>query len=69
MTDYGRTLLSNNPHVKFYNAQRGYVKATLTQSSWTTDYKVIEKVTTPYAPIKTRARYIVEAGSAGAQRD
>ncbi len=67
MTDYGRDLLDNNPHVKFYNAQRGYVKATLTPTSWTSDYKVVEKVTERDAPIKTRASYVVESGIPGAK--
>jgi alkaline phosphatase D len=67
MTDYGRTLLANNPHVKFYNAQRGYVKSSLTPSSWTADYKVVESITEPDAAIKTRVSYVIEAGEPGAQ--
>lgn len=66
MTDYGRMLMDNNPHVKFYNAQRGYVKSSLTSTSWTSDYKIVEKVTVHNAPLKTRARYVVEAGNPGA---
>ncbi len=67
MTEYGAGLLSNNPHVKFYNAQRGYVKATLTPEQWLSEYKVLNKVTEVGAPIDTRKRFIVEAGQPGVQ--
>lgn len=67
MTDYGADLLSNNPHVKFYNAQRGYVKATLTPETWLSEYKVVDKVTEAGAPISVRKRFAVEAGRPGVQ--
>ncbi|MCY4264069.1 MAG: alkaline phosphatase D family protein [Gammaproteobacteria bacterium] len=67
MTDYGAALLANNPHVKFYNAQRGYVKATLSPEQWLSEYKVLERVTEPGAPISVRKRFIVEAGQPGVQ--
>ncbi len=67
MTDYGSGLLSNNPHVKFYNAQRGYVKATLTPTEWLSEYKVLDKVTEAGAPINTRKRFVVESGRPGVQ--
>lgn len=67
MTEYGEGLLANNPHVKFYNAQRGYVKATLTPDLWTTDYKVLPMVTEAGANISTRKTYVVEAGKPGVQ--
>lgn len=67
MTEYGAALLANNPHVKFFNAQRGYVKATLTPSLWRSDYKVVPSVTTSNAPISTRKTFVVEAGNPGVQ--
>jgi alkaline phosphatase D len=67
MTDYGSALLANNPHVKFYNAQRGFVMATVTPTRWTTEFKVLPQVTRPGAAIETRATYVVEAGRPGAQ--
>lgn len=67
MTEYGEALLSNNPHVKFYNAQRGYVKATLTPQLWQSEYKVLPGVTSGNEPISVRKTYVVEAGNPGVQ--
>lgn len=66
-TGYGQALLDNNPHVKFYNAQRGYVACTLTPEQWRSDYKVLPRVTEAGAPISIRASYITEAGRPGVQ--
>ena len=56
-----------NPHVKFYNSRRGYVRATITPSLWTSDYRVLPYVSQPDAPIETRASFVVESGRPGAQ--
>ena len=68
MTEYGQGLLDNNPHVKFYNAQRGYVSNTVTSGSWIADYKVLPRVTVSGEQINTRASFAIEAGRPGAQR-
>ena len=62
------TLMAENPCVQFYNAQRGYVRCTITPESWTSDYRVVEDVTKPGSPVTTRASFVVEAGTPGAQR-
>lgn len=67
MTQYGADLLRNNPHVKFYNAQRGYVRATLTPDLWRSEYKVLPAITTPGAEISVRKTFITEAGNPGVQ--
>jgi alkaline phosphatase D len=67
ISDYGAALLDNNPHVKFYNAQRGYLSATLTPELWKTDYKVLPQVTQIGAEINIRKTYISEAGNPGVQ--
>jgi phosphodiesterase/alkaline phosphatase D-like protein len=54
-----------NPHIKFYNARRGYVRITLTPSLWTTDYRTVSYVTRPDAPIETVQSFVVEAGQPG----
>jgi alkaline phosphatase D len=59
-------LLSDNPGVRFHNAQRGYVRCTITSRHWRSDYQVVEQVTTPGAPVKTRASFVVENGKPGA---
>jgi alkaline phosphatase D len=67
MTDYGQALLANNPHVKFYNGQRGYISATVTPSLWRSDYKVLPLITEPGAAISTRKTFVTEAGRPGVQ--
>lgn len=60
--DYGAALLDNNPHVKFYNSQRGYVANTITPAQWRADYKVLPRVTVAGEPIGIRRSYVVEDG-------
>ena len=60
--------LPENPHVHFYNNQRGYVRCVVTPDKWQSDYRVVESVTKVGAPIRTRASFIVENGRPGAQR-
>lgn len=67
--DYGAALLANNPHVKFFNAQRGYVANTITPAQWRTDYKVLPRVTVAGAPISIRKSYIVEDGDPRLRED
>ncbi|MDQ0214486.1 alkaline phosphatase D [Oikeobacillus pervagus] len=52
--------LQENPHIKFYNNYRGYVRCKLTQDTWQTDFRVVPYVSKPGAPISTRASFIVE---------
>ena len=54
--------LDENPHVKFWNDQRGYVRCRLTPDAWQTDYRVLPYVKEPGAPIATRTSLIVENG-------
>ncbi len=61
-------ILAENPHIKFHNGRRGYVVNTLTPSEWRADYRVVPFVTTPGAPITTRASFLVEAGRPGVRQ-
>ena len=61
-------LHSENPSVKFHNAERGYVSCTVTPKQWRSDFRTVEYVTRPGAPINTRASFIVEDGRPGLQR-
>ena len=58
--------LPDNPHVKFYNSQRGYVSCTMDSRRFTADYKIVDRVTEKDRPIQTRATYFVEDGRPGA---
>ncbi len=55
-------LLSENPFVKFHNAERGYVSCEITPQTWRTDYKTLPYVTRPGAPLQSKASFIVEDG-------
>ncbi|SHE63983.1 alkaline phosphatase D [Fodinibius roseus] len=63
---YASTILAENPHIKFYNAQRGYVRCSITPERWQTDFRVVPYVETKGADIRTRASFVVENGQPGA---
>ncbi|MGW0245458.1 alkaline phosphatase D family protein [Nocardia goodfellowii] len=65
LTEHGRRLLAANPDLKFFNAQRGYLRLTVEKSLCRTDFRVVPYVTRPGAPVDTRASYIVEDGTPG----
>ena len=67
MTAGGERLLSNNPHIKFYNSQRGYVTAEVTPDLWTSELKIVPLVSEPGGALETRATFVVENGRPGAQ--
>jgi alkaline phosphatase D len=61
-------LLAKNPFVKFHNAERGYVRCTVTPREWRSDYQVVEYVTRKGAPLTTRASFVVEDGKPGVEK-
>jgi alkaline phosphatase D len=61
-------ILAENPFVKFYNGQRGYVACDLTPGSLTAHYQIVEYVSRAGAPKLTRASFVVEDGKPGAAR-
>ncbi len=67
ITAEGLTVLRKNPHIKFFSAQRGYVRCTVTERTWQADYRVVPYVTAPGAPVSTRASFVTEAGRPGLQ--
>jgi alkaline phosphatase D len=60
-------ILRENPFVKLYNSQRGYVRCEVTPKAWHTDYQVLEYISKPGSPISTRASFAVENGKPGVQ--
>ncbi|MFI6997851.1 alkaline phosphatase D family protein [Nocardia sp. NPDC050175] len=60
LTDSGRTLLAANPDLKFFNAQRGYVRVELDHTLWRNDFRVVPYIRRPGAPIHTRASFVVQ---------
>jgi alkaline phosphatase D len=60
-------IVEANPHIKFFNGRRGYVRVEVKPSRMTADFRVVPFVTKPGAPVETRASWVVEAGRPGAQ--
>ena len=60
-------MISENECVRFANNQRGYVRFNLTPKELRADFRVVEYVSKPGSPIKTRASFVVEDGQAGAK--
>jgi alkaline phosphatase D len=65
INDNFKTLLQQNPHMKFYNSQRGYVRHTVTPSRWQTDFQVLDKVSVPNGSMTTRKSFAIESGMSG----
>ena len=63
--DKAERKLAQNPHMKFFNDQRGYVLCEVTPDLWTTRYRVVEYVSRPGAPVRTRRSLAIEAGRPG----
>lgn len=66
-SNFHRTILAEGPHVKFANGQRGYVACRVGSKTWTTDFRVADRVETPGGTVSSRARFVVEAGHPGVQ--
>jgi len=55
-------LLAENPFLKFFNGERGYVHCEITPKAWRSDYRTVPYVVKPGAPLVTRASFVVESG-------
>jgi alkaline phosphatase D len=49
-----------NPHIRFYNNLRGYVRTTIAPDRMDTDFRVVPYVSEPDAAVDTRASFTVE---------
>lgn len=63
-----RRIHASNPELKFTNDQRGYMLCEVTSETWTTSFRVVDKVSVRDAPVTTRAAWVVEAGRAGVRQ-
>ncbi|CAN7523661.1 alkaline phosphatase D family protein [Arthrobacter sp. LjRoot14] len=54
-----------NPHLKFYNDNRGYVNTRITKESLQADFRVLDYVTAPGAPVSTKASFEIQDGIPG----
>jgi alkaline phosphatase D len=61
-------LAADNPHVKWQNGRRGYVTCKVTPDTWTAEYRTVEFVTKPDAPVATPTAWHVRNGVAGIEK-
>jgi alkaline phosphatase D len=61
-------LLRQDPHIKFYNNQRGYVHHVVSQKRWQADYRVLDKVSVRDGTVSTRASFVLEDARPGINR-
>ena len=54
-----------NPHIKYHSNRRGYVACTATPMLMRADFRTVEAVTVPGAPLTTGATMVMEAGKGG----
>ncbi|GAA0560167.1 alkaline phosphatase D family protein [Paractinoplanes ferrugineus] len=54
-----------NPHLRFYSDRRGYLRSTLTPAEITADFRAIDAVSTPGAPVRTLRSFKIQNGRPG----
>ena len=57
-----------NPHLKFYNNQRGYVTTRITKDSLRADFRVLDFVSRPGSPVSTKASFQINDAVPGLER-
>jgi alkaline phosphatase D len=57
--------LAQNPHMKFFNNQRGYVRHVVTPERWQADFQVLDRVSGRDGQVSTRKSFVVEHGRNG----
>lgn len=68
LTDEQKGYLRDNPHVRFYRDQRGYVRTRFRADELRVDYRVVPYVQRPGAPVETAASFVVQDGQPGLHR-
>ena len=58
-------MLQGNPHIRFFNARRGYTLHEAQESRMEVTFRAVPYVTRPGAPLEDRGRFVVEAGRPG----
>ena len=59
---------ADNPHVKWQQNRRGYMKCTVDADTWTTEYRTVAYVSRPDAPVETATRWRLTRGKSGIER-
>lgn len=61
-------VLAENPFVKFYNRERGYVACEVTPDRWQSHYRTVAYISRPGAPRIDRQSFVVLDGHPGAHK-
>ncbi|MFC9084289.1 alkaline phosphatase D family protein, partial [Streptomyces sp. NPDC057062] len=59
------TYMRANPHLRFYDGRRGYLRMELNRENARADFRTVPAVTTPGAAVSTAASFVTEAGAPG----
>jgi alkaline phosphatase D len=67
MRPRARRILAANPDIVFHDGRRGYTRCEVTRQTWRSDYRVLDYVTRPGAPMETAASFTIAHGHPGAE--
>lgn len=56
-------LQPENPHIRYNNNRRGHVMCTVDAEQMTVDYRAVDFVSTPGAPVRTDRSFVIETGN------
>jgi alkaline phosphatase/alkaline phosphatase D len=59
------TYMQANPHMKYYDGRRGYVRVELGRENAQVDFRTVSAINTPGGAISTTASFVTEVGSPG----
>jgi alkaline phosphatase D len=54
-----------NPHLKFFSDRRGYVRTRITETRIDADFRAVEQISRPGAPVRTAGSFVLEPDRAG----
>ncbi len=63
-----RGWLRDNPHVRYVEDRRGYVRHEVREDRWQAEFRVLDRVTVRGSPARTGAAFAIEAGRPGLNR-
>jgi alkaline phosphatase D len=59
------TMQGDNPHLKWFENRRGYVRCKVTETDWIAEYRSVPFVLKPGAPVNTASAWKLEHGRPG----
>ena len=67
-TPAAEAVVAANPHIKFRNGKRGYVRTRFDARELRADFRVVEQVTVPDSPVRTAASFVIPDRDPGLNR-